>query len=196
VYSTILSRDSRNRQRVTRNSSQRAEDKKCHVTRPPKEKTPEAFRQWLRELRAQKQISHDDLAEAVGASARRQTIRWLKEGTEPGGIALLMILSALGVRLEPSPPEELPGALNAELNALRRELRELRTGLQQPAEPASYVVFEASLAWLREHGAPPALRSQVEGLADEAQARAGQLEDLARELRAVVARGDVQGAEG
>src|SRR5207247_226061 len=80
-------------------------------------------------------LSHDALAEAVGDSTtRRQTIRWLKEGTEPGGLALLKILTALGARIEPPPPQELPGAVNAELAALRREVRELRAEVRAELE--------------------------------------------------------------
>jgi transcriptional regulator with XRE-family HTH domain len=67
-------------------------------------------------------MSQEALATAVGTD-RRNIHRWEVQGHDPGGSALLRVLSALGVRIEPGPPTAIPGAVNAELHALREELR-------------------------------------------------------------------------
>lgn len=69
-------------------------------------------------------MSHDALADAVGSTSRRQTIRWLKDGHEPNGVALMRILSALGVTFTPPAPRALR-SVNAELCALTEQVDRL-----------------------------------------------------------------------
>lgn len=94
-------------------------------------------------------------------TGRGQTIRWLKKGTEPGALALLKMLSAFGVTIEPAPPEDVPRALNAELAEMRREIRRLS---DQVATLASSPQQQAAAADLRrdaeeaEEAAPPSSR--------------------------------------
>ena len=78
---------------------------------------------WLRFLREQSGLSQTELAATVGTD-RRNIRRWEVEGHDPGGSMLMQILSALGVELTPSPPEQMPRAVNAELRELDRRLRE------------------------------------------------------------------------
>ena len=91
------------------------------VLRRTAAKTDQAFRTWLRELRERAGLTQDELATAVGTD-RRNIGRWETDGHDPGGTVLLRLLSALGVGLVPSPPPALPGAVNAELQALRMQL--------------------------------------------------------------------------
>jgi transcriptional regulator with XRE-family HTH domain len=78
---------------------------------------------WLRFLREQAGLSQTELAATVGTD-RRNIRRWEVEGHDPGGSMLMQILSALGVELTPSPPAEMPRAVNAELRDVDRRLRE------------------------------------------------------------------------
>lgn len=57
---------------------------------------------------------------AVGTD-RRNIGRWEVQGHEPGGTALLRVLSALGVELHPA-PLGVPGAVSAELRELQARL--------------------------------------------------------------------------
>lgn len=61
---------------------------------------------------------------AVGTD-RRNIRRWEVEGHDPSGTMLLKILEAVGARVVPSRPEDLPGPVNAELKELRRDLAEV-----------------------------------------------------------------------
>jgi transcriptional regulator with XRE-family HTH domain len=83
---------------------------------------PSDLRTWLRELRQAAGLSQEALASAVGTD-RRNIHRWEVQGHDPGGTALLRVLSALGVRIEPPPPAGIPRAVNAELHELQEELR-------------------------------------------------------------------------
>lgn len=87
-------------------------------------RTDPAFRAWLRELRERAGLTQDQLAAAIG-SDRRNIRRWEVEGHDPAGTVLLRILSAVGVDLTPSPPQELPRAVNTELRDLQSLLYEL-----------------------------------------------------------------------
>ena len=80
------------------------------------------LRAWLRQLREASGLSQEALASAVGTD-RRNIHRWEVQGHDPGGSALLRVLSALGVRIEPPPPSGIPRAVNAELHQLQEELR-------------------------------------------------------------------------
>jgi transcriptional regulator with XRE-family HTH domain len=80
------------------------------------------LRAWLRQLREASGLSQEALASAVGTD-RRNIHRWEVQGHDPGGSALLRVLSALGVRIEPPPPTGIPRAVNAELHELQEELR-------------------------------------------------------------------------
>jgi transcriptional regulator with XRE-family HTH domain len=80
------------------------------------------LRAWLRQLREASGLSQEALATAVGTD-RRNIHRWEVQGHDPGGSALLRVLSALGVRIEPPPPTGIPRAVNAELHELQDELR-------------------------------------------------------------------------
>jgi transcriptional regulator with XRE-family HTH domain len=80
------------------------------------------LRTWLRQLREAAGLSQEALASAVGTD-RRNIHRWEVQGHDPGGTALLRVLSALGVQIEPPPPTGFPRAVNAELLELRAELR-------------------------------------------------------------------------
>jgi transcriptional regulator with XRE-family HTH domain len=79
---------------------------------------------WLRSLREQAGLSQTELAATVGTD-RRNIRRWEVEGHDPGGSMLMQILSALGVELTPSPPTEMPRAVNAELREVDRRLRDV-----------------------------------------------------------------------
>lgn len=92
--------------------------------RGPAAKTDPAFRHWLRELRERAGLTQDQLATAVGTD-RRNIRRWEVEGHDPSGTALLKILEAVGVKLTPSKPAQIPGAVNAELRDLQTLLYEL-----------------------------------------------------------------------
>jgi transcriptional regulator with XRE-family HTH domain len=83
---------------------------------------PDDLRSWLRQLREASGLSQEALASAVGTD-RRNIHRWEVQGHDPGGSALLRVLSALGVRIEPPPPTGIPRAVNAELHELQEELR-------------------------------------------------------------------------
>jgi transcriptional regulator with XRE-family HTH domain len=77
---------------------------------------------WLRQLRERAGLTRGELAAAVGTD-RRNIYRWEVEGHDPSGSALLRLLSALGVRVEPPPPAALR-AVSEELLETRAELRE------------------------------------------------------------------------
>jgi transcriptional regulator with XRE-family HTH domain len=79
---------------------------------------------WLRFLREQSGLSQTELAATVGTD-RRNIRRWEVEGHDPGGSMLMQILSALGVALTPSPPNQMPRAVNAELREVDRRLRDV-----------------------------------------------------------------------
>jgi transcriptional regulator with XRE-family HTH domain len=83
------------------------------------------LRSWLRELREAAGLSQEALATAVGTD-RRNIHRWEVQGHDPGGTALLRVLTALGVKIEPPPPEGVPRAVNAELHELQAELGRLK----------------------------------------------------------------------
>jgi transcriptional regulator with XRE-family HTH domain len=90
---------------------------------PDADQTPEglALCDWLLELRTNAGLSQVQAAEAIGASARE--IRRWETKNSPGGVNLLRLLSAYGVRFDQVPP--LPAAVNAELQALRLALEPL-----------------------------------------------------------------------
>jgi transcriptional regulator with XRE-family HTH domain len=83
---------------------------------------PDELRTWLRQLRTASGLSQEALAAAVGTD-RRNIHRWEVQGHDPGGSALLRVLSALGVIIEPPPPGSAPRAVNAELRELHEELQ-------------------------------------------------------------------------
>jgi transcriptional regulator with XRE-family HTH domain len=87
-------------------------------------RTDPTFRAWLRELRERAGLTQDQLAAAIGTD-RRNIRRWEVEGHDPAGTVLLRILSAVGVVVSPSPPHELPRAVNSELRDLQSLLYEL-----------------------------------------------------------------------
>lgn len=93
----------------------------------PEDQTLEARRlcAWLLELRGTAGLSQLQAAEAIGVSARE--IRRWEKANAPGGVTLLRLLSAYGVRFEQAPPSEIPGAVNAELRALRLTIGPLGT---------------------------------------------------------------------
>jgi transcriptional regulator with XRE-family HTH domain len=76
------------------------------------------LREWLRQLREQAGLTREELAVAVGTD-RRNIYRWEVEGHDPGGTILLRLLTALGVRIKPSPKGTSVRALNAELRELQ-----------------------------------------------------------------------------
>lgn len=80
------------------------------------------LRTWLRQLREAAGLSQEALAAAVGTD-RRNIHRWEVQGHDPGGSALLRVLSALGVQLVPPPPASIPRAFNAELRELQDTIR-------------------------------------------------------------------------
>ncbi len=86
-------------------------------------KTDPAFRHWLRELRERAGLTQEQLAHAVGTD-RRNIRRWEVDGHDPAGSMLMRVLDAVGVELVPSPPSELPRAVNTELRELKARLRE------------------------------------------------------------------------
>lgn len=93
-------------------------------------KTEAGFRSWLRELRENAGLSQESLAEAVGTD-RRNIRRWEVEGHDPGGTALLRILSAVGVELQPPPPSGVPKALSAEIRDLAGRIQDLEQRLNE-----------------------------------------------------------------
>jgi transcriptional regulator with XRE-family HTH domain len=74
-------------------------------------------------LREQAGLTQDELAAAVGTD-RRNIRRWEVEGHDPAGTMLLRILEALGAKVVPGRPPDLPGPVNAELRELRRDIAE------------------------------------------------------------------------
>jgi transcriptional regulator with XRE-family HTH domain len=91
--------------------------------RAPGAQTDPAFRTWLRELRERAGLTQEELAIAVGTD-RRNIRRWEVEGHDPSGTVLLRILEAVGAKIVPGLPVEIPHAVNAELRELRRDLEE------------------------------------------------------------------------
>lgn len=89
--------------------------------RAPAARTDPAFRNWLKELRERAGLTQDELAAAVGTD-RRNIRRWEVDGHDPSGTMLLRILDAAGARIVPLPPADVPGAVNAEVRELRRDL--------------------------------------------------------------------------
>jgi transcriptional regulator with XRE-family HTH domain len=75
------------------------------------------LRRWLRELREAAGLTQEELAAAVGTD-RRNVHRWEVGGHDPGGTMLLRLLSALGVTIDPPPPQGVVRAVNAELRSL------------------------------------------------------------------------------
>jgi transcriptional regulator with XRE-family HTH domain len=82
------------------------------------------FRRWLRELRESAGLSQEELAAAVGTD-RRNIRRWESEGHDPSGTVLLMVLEALGVQIQPPPPDGSPGPVNTRLQELEARLAAL-----------------------------------------------------------------------
>lgn len=80
----------------------------------------EAVGNWLRELRTRAKLSQAAAGEAIGVDASE--IRRWENKNAPGGVNLLRLLSAYGVKITPPPPEDVPGAVNAELRALRNQV--------------------------------------------------------------------------
>ena len=76
---------------------------------------------WLRSLRERSGLSQTELAASVGTD-RRNIRRWELEGHDPGGSMLIKVLSALGVTVQPAPPEDVPRAVNVEVQELERRL--------------------------------------------------------------------------
>jgi transcriptional regulator with XRE-family HTH domain len=74
-------------------------------------------------LRERAGLTQDELASAVGTD-RRNIRRWEVEGHDPSGTMLLKILEAVGAKVVPGRPAELPGPVNAELRELRRDIAE------------------------------------------------------------------------
>ncbi len=95
--------------------------------------TRELLRQWLADLRATANISHDDL------------------GQEPNGVALIKLLTALGVTFNPPVPHELRGT-NAELRDLRLSVEKLARLGALEEEPVRAAQLAAELE--DELGAP------------------------------------------
>lgn len=71
---------------------------------------------WLKKLRNESKLSQPQAGQAIGVSGRE--IRRWENGETPGGIILLRLLNTYDVRIDPAPPAEIPGAVNAELRAL------------------------------------------------------------------------------
>ena len=86
----------------------------------PPRSSAAALRNWLRERWQESGLSQAELARQIGTD-RRNVVRWLSEEDPvvPDGVALLGLLAALGVKVEPSPPDEIPGGMSAELRELR-----------------------------------------------------------------------------
>lgn len=79
---------------------------------------------WLKRLREASGLSHDALAGNVGKS-RQQLINYEKGKNDPGGTVLLTMLYALGARIEPPPPDDLPQPLSEQIRlAVRDAIRE------------------------------------------------------------------------
>jgi transcriptional regulator with XRE-family HTH domain len=91
---------------------------------------PTDLRDYLRSLKDAAGLSFADLAEATGEE-ERTVKRWFeREPKVPRGDALLRLLGALGVRVEPA-PDGYPGAVNAELRALRNMIAHAADLLRQ-----------------------------------------------------------------
>jgi transcriptional regulator with XRE-family HTH domain len=129
--------------------------------RAPGGQTDPAFRTWLRELRERAGLTQDELATAVGTD-RRNIRRWEVEGHDPAGTMLLSILEAVGAKVVPAPPAEIPGAVNAELRELRRDLADAADRDASHHEDLSSRL-EALTADLRALGAVLGARSSRNG---------------------------------
>lgn len=86
---------------------------------------------WLRRLMDLRERSIRSLAQEMGLD-RTQVRRWLT-GTVPDGQNLLLLLSALGGRIEPLHPDESPRALNDEIRELKEQVRRVADVLERQA---------------------------------------------------------------
>lgn len=81
---------------------------------------------WLTDLFVASRLSRRALAQAVGVE-RTNLKGWLDDGKGMSAQSLLRFLSAVGARIDPPPPDDLPKSLNEELRIVREELAELRS---------------------------------------------------------------------
>lgn len=83
--------------------------------------TPEQLGAWLKKRREELGLSHDKLGARVG-KGRPQLIDYEKGRHDPSGTTLVALFHALGIRLEPEPPDELPKSVASELRLLRERI--------------------------------------------------------------------------
>ena len=132
------------------------------------------LRDYLRRLKDEAGLSFASIAAAIGED-ERTVKRWfeLKDPKVPRGDALLRLLPALGVRVEPS-PDGAPQPINIELRELRNIVAHAAALIEQrAAEGADPEAFQAMTHHLRE------LAETVDGLAQTVTALQGQVESLA-----------------
>lgn len=82
------------------------------------EPLPPELTQWLKKLLDDSGLSIRKVALAMEYD-RPALTRWFSKGTGMSGPSLWKFLSAVGARIEPAPPGNLPRAVNAELADLR-----------------------------------------------------------------------------
>jgi transcriptional regulator with XRE-family HTH domain len=98
---------------------------------PPR--TPDEFRDWLREIRERAGFSQEVLATMIGTD-RRNLHRWERAGHDPGGLMLLRILDAVGQRIVPLPARGIPRPAGVELRELREEIASMRSDFETEAK--------------------------------------------------------------
>jgi transcriptional regulator with XRE-family HTH domain len=116
---------------------------------------------WLRRLRTKSGLTQAEAGNAVGVEAR-SIRRWENSGDVPGGITLIRLLEAYGVKI-PGAPHTAPRAINAELAEIRTELQQLR----QDAQGGQLLgVIEQLITLIAEQQTPgPALRELIHSVA-------------------------------
>ena len=123
---------------------------------------------WLRQLRTTAGMTQAEAGAAIGGVEARSIRRWETGGDVPGGLVLLRLIDAYGIRI-PGVPASTPRAVNAELSEIRQQLELLRLDLVSRAESSVIVRLLEPLARLTaEQPIPgPALRELIQSVVAE-----------------------------
>lgn len=139
------------------------------------------LRDWLRDLKEASGLSFAAIGQAIGEE-ERNVKRWMTvtgRPVVPGGDVLLRLLTALGVRFEPAPPEPLR-ALTAQIAELREMVASIDGWIEELGEAEGGELDQMSTA--------VRLRALEEKLDEASQAAAENALRLAAAIEALSAR--------